>query len=53
LKGALQKASAENFIVITGSLYLIGESLELLGLSPAAENERALNEWTFQKMLNK
>jgi dihydrofolate synthase/folylpolyglutamate synthase len=36
---------AENFIVITGSLYLVGEALELLGLSPTAENERALNEW--------
>jgi hypothetical protein len=35
----------QNFIVITGSLYLVGEALELLGLSPPAENERALNEW--------
>jgi len=46
LKEALQKTSAENFIVITGSLYLVGEALELLGFSPAAENERALNEWS-------
>jgi len=30
---------------ITGSLYLIGEALELLGLAPTA-GERALNEWT-------
>jgi dihydrofolate synthase/folylpolyglutamate synthase len=45
LHEALQKTSAENFIVITGSLYLVGEALELLGLSPEAENERALNEW--------
>jgi dihydrofolate synthase/folylpolyglutamate synthase len=36
---------AENFIVVTGSLYLVGEALELLGFSPAAKNERALNEW--------
>jgi dihydrofolate synthase/folylpolyglutamate synthase len=37
---------AKNFIVVTGSLYLVGEALELLGFSPAAENERALNEWS-------
>jgi dihydrofolate synthase/folylpolyglutamate synthase len=36
---------ANNFIV-TGSLYLVGEALELLGFSPATENERALNEWS-------
>jgi dihydrofolate synthase/folylpolyglutamate synthase len=46
LREALQKTSAENFTVVTGSLYLVGEALELLGLSPAAENERALNEWS-------
>jgi dihydrofolate synthase / folylpolyglutamate synthase len=53
LKEALEKSGsrgrsprrAENFIVITGSLYLVGEALELLRLSPATENERALNEW--------
>ena len=32
-------------VVITGSLYLVGEALELLELSPAADGERALNEW--------
>jgi dihydrofolate synthase/folylpolyglutamate synthase len=36
----------EDFIVITGSLYLVGEALELLGLSPAGPGERGLNEWT-------
>jgi dihydrofolate synthase/folylpolyglutamate synthase len=46
LREALQKTSAENFVVVTGSLYLVGEALELLGSSPAAENERALNEWS-------
>ena len=46
LKEALQKTSAENFIVITGSLYLVGEALELLGLSSAGANERELNEWS-------
>jgi dihydrofolate synthase/folylpolyglutamate synthase len=33
-------------IVVTGSLYLVGEALELLGLSPATADERALNEWS-------
>ncbi len=33
-------------IVVTGSLYLVGEALELLGLSPATGDERALNEWS-------
>jgi len=42
---ALKKSANEKFIVITGSLYLVGEALELLGLSPAAESERGLNEW--------
>jgi len=46
LKEALQKTSAENFIVITGSLYLVGEALELLGFSPVTGSERVLNEWT-------
>ena len=45
LREALQKISAENFAVVTGSLYLVGEVLELLGLSPAAGSERELNEW--------
>ncbi len=36
---------AQNLIVITGSLYLVGEALELLGLSPADAGERGLNEW--------
>jgi len=42
---ALQKASAENFVVVTGSLYLVGEALEILGISPAGGSERGLNEW--------
>jgi dihydrofolate synthase/folylpolyglutamate synthase len=46
LAQALEKAARESFVVITGSLYLVGEALELLGLSPANGGERALNEWT-------
>ena len=45
LSEALQKSAAENFVVITGSLYLIGEALELLGYFPSAKSERELNEW--------
>lgn len=43
---ALAEISREPLTVITGSLYLIGEAMELLGLSPAPPNgERSLNEW--------
>jgi dihydrofolate synthase / folylpolyglutamate synthase len=55
LKEALEKSGSrgrsphQNFIIITGSLYLVGEALELLGFSPAAENERALNEWSSKR----
>jgi dihydrofolate synthase / folylpolyglutamate synthase len=44
--GSRENSPRKNFIVVTGSLYLVGEALELLGFSPAAENERALNEWS-------
>jgi dihydrofolate synthase/folylpolyglutamate synthase len=36
----------EEFVLITGSLYLVGEALEWLGLSVAGAGERGLNEWT-------
>lgn len=42
---ALQKAAADNFLIVTGSLYLIGEALELLGYFSPAKSERDLNEW--------
>ena len=45
LRGALEKIPDNDPVVITGSLYLVGEALELLGLLPAADGERALNEW--------
>jgi dihydrofolate synthase/folylpolyglutamate synthase len=44
--GSRGRSPHQSFTVITGSLYLVGEALELLGFSPAAENERALNEWS-------
>ncbi|HUZ07578.1 MAG TPA: folylpolyglutamate synthase/dihydrofolate synthase family protein [Candidatus Paceibacterota bacterium] len=45
LSGALIACKDEPFVVITGSLYLVGEALERLGLSPADGGERGLNEW--------
>ncbi|MGD0744811.1 MAG: folylpolyglutamate synthase/dihydrofolate synthase family protein [Verrucomicrobiota bacterium] len=46
LREALAKTAGDDFVVVTGSLYLVGEALEILGLSPAPGGERALNEWT-------
>ena len=45
LAAALDACRDEPFLVITGSLYLIGEALEQLGYSPAEGGERGLNEW--------
>jgi len=46
LNEAWQKAPANHLIVVTGSLYLVGEALEALGCFPSANSERALNEWS-------
>ncbi|MBN8247767.1 MAG: bifunctional folylpolyglutamate synthase/dihydrofolate synthase [Verrucomicrobia bacterium] len=46
LAEALRWASADPVVLITGSLYLVGEALELLGPPSAAlAAERDLNEW--------
>lgn len=45
LAEALQKAPAETLVIVTGSLYLVGEALEWLGYFPPATSERALNDW--------
>ena len=45
LREALEEIAGDDFTVITGSLYLVGEALESFGLSPATGDERALNEW--------
>jgi len=43
----LADADNDSFVVIAGSLYLVGEAMELLGLSPGnVVGERGLNEWT-------
>ena len=46
LSEALNASKDEPLVVVTGSLYLIGEALELLGHSPAGAGERELNEWS-------
>ncbi|MBU6409722.1 MAG: bifunctional folylpolyglutamate synthase/dihydrofolate synthase [Verrucomicrobia bacterium] len=44
-RAAFARAATGGAIVVTGSLYLVGEALECLGIAPAA-GERDLNEWT-------
>ena len=47
LRDALAATTGEAFLTIAGSLYLVGEAMELLHLSPAkAQDERGLNEWS-------
>ena len=43
---ALEQAANDSLVIVTGSLYLVGEALELFGLPPSAGSERALNEWS-------
>jgi dihydrofolate synthase/folylpolyglutamate synthase len=46
LAEAMGKTARDEFVVIAGSLYLVGEALEFLGLSTeVGAGERALNEW--------
>ena len=42
---AIENSHAEPFRVITGSLHLVGEAMEVLGVSPGGKSERGLNEW--------
>jgi dihydrofolate synthase/folylpolyglutamate synthase len=47
LAEALSLSASDPFLLITGSLYLVGEAIDLLGLSPSkAHDERGLNEWS-------
>jgi dihydrofolate synthase/folylpolyglutamate synthase len=47
LSEALTATGSDEFVAIAGSLYLIGEAMELLHLSPAkVAEERSLNEWS-------
>jgi dihydrofolate synthase / folylpolyglutamate synthase len=46
LNEAFSRTGNRELTVIAGSMYLIGEAMELLGLGPKnAGSERALNEW--------
>ena len=50
LPDALTRGKDEAFLLITGSLYLIGEAMERLQLLPRPPaDERGLNEWTTRK----
>jgi dihydrofolate synthase/folylpolyglutamate synthase len=47
VREALSRLEAEQFVVVTGSLYLVGEAMDWLGLSPARDTgEQALNDWS-------
>jgi len=45
LEAALSAALSDPFVLITGSLYLVGEAMELLQITSPPTNERNLNEW--------
>jgi dihydrofolate synthase / folylpolyglutamate synthase len=45
LSTALRSCASESFVVIAGSLHLIGEAMELLHVLPSRLSERSLNEW--------
>jgi dihydrofolate synthase/folylpolyglutamate synthase len=46
LRAAVSETSSEPFVLISGSLYLVGEALELLQVSEKKHHdERGLNEW--------
>ena len=47
LAEALGNSARDSLVLLTGSLYLVGEALERLGLAPTrSRQERALNEWS-------
>jgi len=47
LSEALALAESDVLSVVTGSLYLIGEAMQLLGISTASDaREAKLNEWS-------
>ena len=46
LKEALAKAGQTSPVVVTGSLYLVGEALALLAPQETGRDERPLNEWS-------
>ncbi len=50
LTAALTGAESDGFVAIAGSLYLIGEAMELLQVASARPaGERGLNEWRLRE----
>jgi folylpolyglutamate synthase/dihydropteroate synthase len=43
---ALKLVALDPFVLVTGSLYFLGEVMEQLGLAAAHGEERTLNEWS-------
>ena len=53
LADALAAAQSDPFVLVAGSLYLIGEALELLKCSTVTgPDERGLNEWSLSPTAN-
>jgi len=46
LAEGLRACAADPFVVVTGSLYLVGEALECLGEARLVPGQRGLNEWS-------
>ena len=46
LAEGLRACAADPFVLVTGSLYLVGEALECLGEASPVPGERALNDWS-------
>jgi dihydrofolate synthase/folylpolyglutamate synthase len=42
---ALAEAAGDSFVVIAGSLHLVGEAMQELGIAASMHSERELNEW--------
>ena len=53
LKEALEQCKNENFVIITGSFYLVGEALEQLEITSVdIKSESLLNDWGAPRGLN-
>ena len=50
LAAAWARVAGEEFVVLTGSLYLVGEAMDILALDAGSPAERGLNEWAQQPM---
>jgi dihydrofolate synthase / folylpolyglutamate synthase len=50
LSEALANSAADPLVIVTGSLYLVGEALELVESPSKASGERGLNEWGDSRM---